>query len=376
MHQSAERPADGADDGGEFRFNLAQVELTSRCNLRCRSCLYAYFPGQWRERDLSPLILSRLLEEAPRIRAMHLQGWGESLLLTGCPDTVARIREEGCGVSLSSNGSLVDPFLARVLIRSGLDSMAFSLAGPSAPLHDAIRGEGSFARSLESITAFEQARRGRREPHLLVNYLLTPANIRYLSKVLGLAARLGVDTLVGTHLVHVCTPEQAQLAAYGKGKRYVWSCFFARLSVLWRRVGLVLPAMQARLRPVCDKDPLHNFFVSADGSISPCVYLCPPLAGEYPVFCGERPVMTSRLVMGSLAKSSLADIWEGADYRAFRAPFARRQELYEKTIPSLRTDFEGMKALEKAEARLKRAFAADTCLPPIPCRSCPHLQGF
>ena len=73
-------------------YNHIQLELTSRCNLRCRTCIYGHYPERWVSTDLSPDVYDRVMDVAPRTRSIHLQGWGESLLREDCPELIARAK--------------------------------------------------------------------------------------------------------------------------------------------------------------------------------------------------------------------------------------------------------------------------------------------
>jgi len=121
-------------------YNHIQLELTSRCNLRCRTCLYGHYPERWVAADLAPAVFDRILAVAPRTRSVHLQCWGESFLREDCPELIARMKKAGPAVSISSNGSVMSLPLARALIDAGLDSMAFSFAGTSPREQDPLRG--------------------------------------------------------------------------------------------------------------------------------------------------------------------------------------------------------------------------------------------
>jgi len=353
-----------------------QVEMTSCCNLRCKTCLYPAYEEQWIQKDLSPQAFARLLAIAPQADSVHLQGWGETLLRQDTARCIAELHQSGTRPTLGSNGSPMSAATARELIAGGLHSMTFSLAGPDARSHDALRGEGTFAAAVAGIRTFVSQRPAGGRPPVLVNYLLTPYSLPRLPKALALCSRLEVDTLVATHLVHVCTPAQKALACYDTARGRGGLLFRSRLAVLWRRTRLVLPGMQASPLPVCPKNPLENFFVASDGAVSPCVYLCPPIRGGYTRLVADRPVPQQRLLMGSLERHDAAAIWNRPAYRRFRKRFQRRLDLYERLMPPLQTDFDGLQRLEQAVGRIRKAFASPAYGPPEPCRGCPHLQGY
>ncbi len=358
------------------RFAQVQVEMTSHCNLRCRSCLYPLYEDQWIKKNLSATVFEQVLSIAPHCESIHLQGWGETLLRPDVAACIAAVAKAGTRPTLSSNGTLLNRRLAGECIAAGLDSMAFSLSGPDSKSHDAIRGEGTFHAAVAGIRTFARQRLEASKPALLINYLLTPHSFPKLPQALALCAKLGVDTLVATHLVHVCTDDQGGLACYDTKKRYSWVLFRSRLAVLWRRVNLIVPGSRKSPLPVCAKNPLQNAFVAADGAVAPCVYLCPPIKGGFKHKTDRGILTTRRTVMGNLNQNSFFDVWNTPKYTAFRSAFERRVALYESLMPPVRTDFEGLERLEKATARIRKIFEEESFLPPAPCRGCPHLDGY
>lgn len=257
------------------RYNHIQLELTSRCNLRCRTCIYGHYPERWVAVDLAPEHFKRVMAVAPRTRSIHLQGWGESLLREDCPALIARAKGAGLAVSISSNGSIMSPALARALIQAGLDSMAFSFAGTSPAEQDPLRGDGSFERAAAAAAVFAGSRSASHPP-VLMNYLLIQPHRALLPRALRLAGQLGMQRLQVGHLIHPVAPVQADWPAYPPKVAGPQRLFWLRLSVLWRRTALELPSMKGQPTALCPKNPLENVFIGADGTVSPCVYLNPP----------------------------------------------------------------------------------------------------
>jgi len=358
-----------------FKFGNIQVEITSRCNLRCKTWLYAHFDPQWNARDMSDPVLSDIYAVAPECHAIHLQGWGESLLRQDLADIAHRITKTGCRVTLSTNGSVPDLRQAEDLVAAGIDSMAFSLAGPDRQTHDRLKGKGTFAKALETIDCFNRARKNNPNPALVLNYLLTPENVGNLRKGLSLCKKVGADTIVGTHMVHVASTVQEKMIAYNQKEQHHLTLFLARVSILWKRVGLVLPPMKESLVPVCSKNPVQNLFVGSDGSVSPCVYLAPPMLGRYPQIYKGKVSSSQRVVMGNLGENSLDAIWARPEYRAFRDCFKRRIDLYQELMPDISPSFEGMARLEKTVKKLTRHYRTKSFQPPAPCRTCAAVNG-
>ena len=125
-----------------------------------------------------------------------------------------------------------------------------------------------------------------------------------------------------------------------------------------------MAALSPRPAPVCEEDPLANLFVTADGEVTPCVYLCPPVAGDFPRrFCGrEHPV--KRLSFGNLFERPLEAIWNAPPYAEFRARFARRARRHRL-----------LTALAALAGRPARSSEGDLPPPPDPCRTCHRILG-
>lgn len=356
-------------------YNHIQLELTSRCNLRCRTCIYGHYPERWVAADLAPEHFERVMDVAPRTRSIHLQGWGESLLREDCPELIARAKGAGLAVSISSNGSIMSPALARALIQAGLDSMAFSFAGTSPAEQDPLRGDGSFEQAMAAATVFTGSRPASHPPALM-NYLLLRPHRSSLHRALRLAKRLGMNRLQVGHLVHPVAPEQADWPMYPETTAAgPQGLFWLRLSVLWYRTALGLPSMKGQPTAVCPKNPLENVFIGADGTVSPCVYLNPPLNSTVPRFAEGHVMESPRVIMGRLSEQSLDDIWNLPAYRMFRDAFQQRVKAYEAHMAGIRPDLDGLAKLERSADRLAVLFNS-RLRPPEACRRCPHLQGF
>ncbi len=277
-------------------------------------------------------------------------------------------------MSLSSNGTVMPPELANALMASGLDSMAFSFAGPSAEVQDGLRGEGTFDTAVKSVKTFVTARQGLSTSPVILGYLLTPENLTNLPRAISLCARLGASGLKGVHMLHVCTPDHERMVAYRFRRKTTWLQVRSWIAARLKGVSLWLPPLHPVTVPVCEKNPLENLFVGSDGSVSPCVYINPPLQGEFPRVIRGKEVLTSRLVMGNLHDQSMDEIWGNERYESFRNTFSERVQIHDEMLFGVTPDFEGMKRLDRAAARIKTLFAEDYP-PPEPCRNCGHMEG-
>ncbi|MCX5881865.1 MAG: radical SAM protein, partial [Deltaproteobacteria bacterium] len=127
-----------------------QVEVTSRCPGRCGYCPHTTQRDQWLARDMNMGTFERLWPLMRKANRVHLQGWGEPLLHPGFFDMAALARQAGCAVSTTTCGLRMNGDLARKLVDSGIDIVAFSLVGTDAASNAARHGV-DFGRVCEAI---------------------------------------------------------------------------------------------------------------------------------------------------------------------------------------------------------------------------------
>jgi len=131
------------------------VEITTRCNLRCRMCVKQTSGNCIVEGDMSPDIFATLEPAFPHIEALILNGIGEPLLHRGLETFIRRARAlmpVDAWIGFQSNGLLLDQARAVSLVEAGLDRICLSMDSVSPETFRKIR-EGGEVRDLESALA-------------------------------------------------------------------------------------------------------------------------------------------------------------------------------------------------------------------------------
>lgn len=175
---------------GERRpLDCVQVEVTSCCAGRCVYCPHTTQAAFWRSRHMPDAVFAALWPLLRRSGRAHLQGWGEPLLHPRFFDFAALARKAGCQVSSTSCGLCMDADLAARIVQSGMDMLAFSLAGTDAA-SNAARSGVPFERVCEAVRlvrAAQHASDARKETALEVHlaYLLLADRIDAAAGCLG-----------------------------------------------------------------------------------------------------------------------------------------------------------------------------------------------
>ena len=90
-------------------FAAFQIEVTTRCNLKCVMCPVTVFADRWPARDMSWETFERIAQAFERVKWVPLQGWGEPLLHRRLFDMIERAKSAGCKVGFTTNGTRLTP---------------------------------------------------------------------------------------------------------------------------------------------------------------------------------------------------------------------------------------------------------------------------
>ncbi|OGP70471.1 MAG: hypothetical protein A2Y80_03265 [Deltaproteobacteria bacterium RBG_13_58_19] len=201
--------------------NLA-VCLTMRCNLKCSMCRQIR-SGQdipenrnWYGKGEMPL--EAWISLLDQVKAFHpwlyITG-GEPTLSSHFKEFVEAARRRHLVVQVQTNGTRLAQ-MAEFLVEMGVVAVTISLDGPP-EVHDSIRGvKGTFRRVEEGVHALVEARkkRGRPNPILSFNCVISKDNVGLLEDMVPLAAGLQADVLQFTHTMFNSPEKVARHNAY------------------------------------------------------------------------------------------------------------------------------------------------------------------
>lgn len=361
-------PAEGKSRGRR-RFAAWQIEITTRCALACRMCI-RQGPDPWRHRDMTVEQFDALARGFEDVETVILQGWGEPLLHPRLCDIVRRAKAAGArAAGFVTSGKGLERRTAAELVAAGLDFIGFSLAGVSPATHASIRVRSTLEEVMGAAEEVAAARRalGSARPRIHVVFLMVKDNVEELPGLPALARRMGAEEIVVTNLVQAVDAWQEDQQVFGRDP----SRGYERLLEETERSAreLALPLRRASLSPapvaVCEEDPLRNLYVTVDGDVSPCVYLCPPASGGLRRRFAGREHRLDAVAFGNAFREPIAAIRDRPEYRSFCDRFARRAQRHHLLSLLPRSWRGGGGGLGPAELPG----------PPDPCLTCPKLLG-
>jgi MoaA/NifB/PqqE/SkfB family radical SAM enzyme len=172
--------------------------LTNRCCLRCVMCDIPKSSGRQSD-ELSADEAKKIILQIKELGVRHLiLSGGEPLLREDLMELIRFSRENGIPwVDIITNGTLCNDEVAQSLIGSGLNHVTISLDGISG-VNDAIRGEGSFAKSVEAINKLNYYKEKMKvtSPSIGINFTIMNKNINDILKIVEFAKNNKCNTVV------------------------------------------------------------------------------------------------------------------------------------------------------------------------------------
>lgn len=181
-----------------------QLHLTDYCNLRCVFCPTKTFISEENldiKRELSTEQWLDLIGQATAlgVEEFHICGGGEPFFFQNKALAVMeRIKELGKSGEIITNGTLLKPDLIKKIVEMGWDKMTFSIDGPRAGIHDAIRAPPSFESIIRNIHAITREKNnvGKGKPQLCIHFVVCNLNYISIPEMVPLCKHLGVDTFL------------------------------------------------------------------------------------------------------------------------------------------------------------------------------------
>lgn len=146
------------------------------------------------QQDISVAQFQAVLQAAPDLAHIELQGEGESLMHPHFFEMAQAARARGIKVSLISNGSYLNPQSVRQLLDLGIEKISISLESAESETFRRIRG-GKLEKVVRGVTELMAQRRARGASKPVVAFSITvlKETQEHLEGILRLYQELGLD---------------------------------------------------------------------------------------------------------------------------------------------------------------------------------------
>ena len=191
------------------------IEIDSVCNLSCPMCFLGGFRREKiflpenTDKFLSPDLFKKLIDEIATDYSFAqssepffvMFSGGEPLLHPQIFEFLSYAKEKGVGVTVFTNGTLIDSVRAAKLVEMMPAALMFSLDGPQ-EIHDSIRGQGNFEKTCKAIDSIQLIKQVilRNNPKIFINTLMNNLNVNCLDEMISIAKSLNVYEISFSHI--------------------------------------------------------------------------------------------------------------------------------------------------------------------------------
>ncbi len=277
----------------------ATIELTCKCNARCKFC------QRWKSdgTDLTTNEWKSILSDLRNNGVMNVSlSGGEPLLRKDIFELIDYCKEIGLSTTLNTNGFIVHKYIDEIA-NSSLSSIYFSLDSHSGIIHDSLRGvKGIFDSAVENIKQLS----GNGRVKVYVNSVVTHENYRDVGKIVEMVAKIGAN---GVGFTPVHDFREGNFAVEGELKNIDWDLFEEQIMTMEPRMS-IYPLSYYMCFKVLWTNPEELY------ENTRCV------AGYMQIHTGHDgsvyPCQSMFAKMGNLKDESFSSIWNSRNAHAIR----------------------------------------------------------
>ncbi len=274
-------------------FNLVTT-ITYRCNIKCKHCFASspqYCSEELKKDELSTEQWYDIFKKAADIGVHEIYfGGGEPFIRQDFLDLVKGARKEGLGVTMTTNGTLLDDDKARTLVDLGVECIEVSIDGIGAT-HDEMRGaKGLFNKASKAVETL-----ARNKIYVIASMTITAKNKSEMMDVYDWMAKCGAREVLYMRFVPTGTGKRNRDDLYITGQQYrdAIDGLVRSFSDEKQREILCQSNSDAFFYPHAGCIPGRTYcFIRPNGDVTPC-----------------NPLIFPETRCGNLQESTLDDIW-------------------------------------------------------------------
>jgi MoaA/NifB/PqqE/SkfB family radical SAM enzyme/glycosyltransferase involved in cell wall biosynthesis len=182
---------------------LMQIEVSSKCNLKCKSCRYwtaEFFNETKNKKELDTENILQFIDKSKTLNVENIILCnGEPFLRSDVLDIAAysKAKYPEIAMGIISNGTLITDTHIDKMIDIGLDTLTISIDGIG-QTHDEIRGkDGTFEKARSAIYEIQELKKikGKDNPKISITTVINKCNVSQISKLVQLGKELRVSSM-------------------------------------------------------------------------------------------------------------------------------------------------------------------------------------
>ncbi len=292
-----------------FPWNI-EIEITTRCHLRCIMCEHTFFPDTERNWDLPFEDFKKIINQFPRLFWCNPTGEGSAFFNKDYMRMLKYLAKKGVCIDLVDSFDRLDRKTIRQLVELPVHRLWLSLDGINKETYEKIKVGANFDRVIENVKYLVSYRNQKKSPvpELCVRFVIMRSNINQMPDF--------VD------FVHNLDPN-------------VYAIEFTRLMEFPGVMDLITDVPERIIEETKKRGKQHGILLHINAnvphherslpSITECVYWSDPyiMKDGYVISCcaslmSNKREQLRRLAFGNIHEKSLKEIWDSPAYKKFR----------------------------------------------------------
>jgi len=300
--------------------NALVINVTTRCNFNCPHCLRKPLDAaKTLKIDMPIELFEEILKGAKKLgyKKINFTG-GEAILHPQFKKLVELACRYGYYYTIVSNGWLYHKYWPIISENKRLLSIAFSVDGATAEVHDRVRNQpGSFEQVIEAIKFYKE-----RGQEVVMATCLTPQNQHQISEIISLAQNLKVDVINLFAPVSISDkPNNYNLSE--QNRKDILKKIKSHVPAFWQRnircqIGMVIQMSAPSRANFCDNVTRHNFSIDPTGGMHFCCDI-PKMPSNRPNILKdglEKSFLLTLDIVNEIKKQRLTDLYRNENHSA------------------------------------------------------------
>jgi MoaA/NifB/PqqE/SkfB family radical SAM enzyme len=284
------------------------IDIAHECNLNCFMCPHKQMETE--NKYLPIERFKRILDQFPRVKAVTLQGCGETLLNPDLAEMLTLDQSRNIDFTVVTNGTLLNERNINKL--KNVSSITVSIDSAIPEKYKQIRG----AKLEVVINNLKRLKQLKPDVRLSIQAIIMKETIESMPQLIDLAHNVGADEVRLLNLEGF-NPELEKKHAH-KLDNVLNILEKTKKVARERKIRLEIPPLQPTLRDCFE--PWFSPRISLEGNIYPCCYIYVSSEETWKEwFQGANlDVPQYQYKMGNIFEQSFKEIWNGDNYKLLR----------------------------------------------------------
>lgn len=323
------------------------IQLTNRCNLRCKHCFewnekgfHHQMSKERQNQDIDLAIIKRIFEETKSVKSnLYLWG-GEPLSYKYLNELADMLVEDPRWTVFCTNGIEVQKNIDALIKMSPHMAMLISLEGFEVE-NDAIRGKGTFNKVIENIKyLLDLKKQGIFKGEISVNCVISEQMLDKMYDFMVYFEELGVNTVYFCFPWYISEGSAKKMDEYFKAefnwlyeldenKKPSWHAYTYHLDPAiedhliqtLKRINERIWKIRIRYQPALELDEVGGF-IRDEGETAQHRKECLAISNRMNVMADGKVTackLFNEFTIGDLSRESVSTVWNSEDFKKIRS---------------------------------------------------------